>query len=74
MTKVNAEFKIDARYEVELDAQSQAAYDRWVEASEGGDVVADDEWDAFIEEFHRQMRPWMGSGGWITEVWSEDYP
>jgi hypothetical protein len=74
MTKVNAEFRIDPRYEVELDEQSQAAYDRWLEASEGGDVVADTEWDAFIDEFHRQMAPYLGNGGWIHEVWSNDYP
>lgn len=70
MTKVNVHFGTpDPVYDLELNTQSQAAYD--IYAACGHSDVNCPEWSAFLEEFHRQARPLMGSRGHIEEVYEE---
>lgn len=68
MTRVNVTFGTPEPYfGVELDAQSQAAWDRH-EAAENPDEVWG-LWDEFIAEFERQVRPMMGNRGYVSEVY-----
>jgi hypothetical protein len=65
-TKINAHFAApEPYYGLELDAQSQAAYDRWLEADDEGSA----EWDEFVTELERQVRPMMGTRGYIEECY-----
>lgn len=71
MTKVNVTFGRPGPYfGIELDAQSQAAYDKWQAVSD--QLHQDAEWDEFVEEFQRQMRPLIGTAGWIDEVYPDE--
>ena len=70
MTKVNVTFEApENKFRVELDAQSQVAYDHWVATGDGD--LSSGAWDNFLDEFERQMRPYMGTGGCIQEVYEE---
>lgn len=70
MTKVNVTFGQPEPYHgIELDLQSQAAYDTWLD---NPIEPADSElWDRFLEEFERQVRPMIGNRGWVEEVYFE---
>jgi hypothetical protein len=65
-TKINVHFAApEPYYGLELDAQSEAAYTRWMDAEgDGGD-----EWDEFVTELERQLRPMMGTRGCIEEAY-----
>jgi hypothetical protein len=52
-------------FHLELDAQSQAAYNRWLEADDEGS----EEWDEFVTELERQVRPMIGTRGYIEECY-----
>lgn len=66
MTKINVHFaQPEPYYDLELDAQSQVAYDRWQNAEGDGGP----EWDEFVTVLEQQLRPMMGTRGYIEEVY-----
>ena len=71
MTKVNVYFaRPEPWFGVELDTQSEAAYQAYLNSE---DPDNDSElWDAFVAEFERQMRPQIGTRGYIDEVYTDE--
>ncbi len=68
MTKVNVTFGSPEPYHgLELDTQSQAAYDHWLATGDGDRVSG--AWDHFMDEFERQVKPMIGDRGFVEEVY-----
>ncbi len=66
--KINIHFgQPEPIFDLELDAQSQAAYQRWLDSENHIDEIT--AWDEFLKELERQVRPMMGTRGYIEEVY-----
>lgn len=67
-TKINVHFAApEPYYGLELDAQSEAAYKAWLDAPGDGGT----EWDEFVTVLEQQLRPMMGTRGYIEEVYAD---